>query len=67
MTNKELYKSTFDEIQISDNVMAKLLLVKRVDAECQKKYGIAYKIAKAIVAIGSVFAASGALFSVPLL
>lgn len=67
MTKKELYKNTFDEIQISEHMMAKLLLVKSVDVECQKKYGIIYKIVKAIVAIGSVFAASGALFSVPLL
>lgn len=67
MTNRELYKDTFDEINISEHMMAKLLLIKNVDAECKKKYGVLYQIVKVIVAFGSVFAASGALFSVPLL
>lgn len=67
MTGKELYRSTYDEIQISEHMLTKLMMMNGGNLVYEKKYGIAYRVAKVIISFGSVFAASGAFFSVPLL
>lgn len=67
MTGKEFYKSTFDEVQVSQYMLTKLMVMSGENLVYEKKYGIVYRVAKVIIAFGSVFAASGAFFSVPLL
>ncbi len=67
MTGKEFYKSTFDEVQVSDYMMTKLMVMSNGNPVYEKNYGFLYHIAKAIVAFVGVLAASGTLFSVSLL
>lgn len=67
MTGKEFYKSTFDEIQVSEHMIAKLMMMSGEEFVSKRKYGIVYRIAKVVITFASVFAASGALYSVPLL
>lgn len=67
MTGKEFYKSTFDEVHVSEHILARLMIMDEQNLICGKKHGVLYHIAKAVVAFAGVLAASGALFSVPLL
>ena len=67
MTGKEFYKSTFDEVKVSDYMLTRLMVMDGENLVYEKSYGFLYHIAKAIVAFVGVLAASGTLFSVPLL
>lgn len=67
MTGKKFYKSTFDEIQISDYMLTKLMVMSSTDCVYEQNHGIIYLIVKAIAAFVGILAASGTLFTVPLL
>lgn len=67
MTGKEFYKSTFDEVKVSDYMLTRLMLMNSENPAYGKNYEFLYHIVKAMIAFVGVLAASGTIFSVPLL
>ena len=66
MTGKEAYRSTFDEINVSPQMMTRLMLQNGNVVVMENSYGIVYRAIKAIVTFITVLTASGVLFSVPI-
>ena len=67
MNGREFYKKTFDEIQLSDQAMTRLMLVNNTAVVCRQQYPLENRILKAAVAFLGFLLASGTVFSVPLL
>lgn len=66
MTGKNIYKSTFDEIQIPEYMFMKLMMLNGQNLIYEQSNGFLYRIVTGIITFIGVMAASGALFSVPL-
>jgi hypothetical protein len=66
MNGRDLYKSTFDEVKVSNEMMAKLMLLNGTPLIQTKNVGPVYRIVSAILTFLGVLAASGAFYSVPL-
>jgi hypothetical protein len=66
MSCKNIYQKTFDEVNISNEMMAKLMLLNCNDNEEQQHEHLLYYFFKTAVALLGVLFASGTLFSVPI-
>lgn len=66
MPGKNIYKSTFDEIQIPEYMFMKLMMLNGQNLIYERSNGFLYRIVTGIITFIGVMAASGALFSVPL-
>lgn len=67
MTGKDFYKDTFNEIQVSDYMITKLMLLNGSSLNDMKRRGVLYHVAAAIITFVCTLLASGTLFTVPLL
>lgn len=66
MTGKNIYKSTFDEIQIPEYMFMKLMMLNGQNLIYEQSNGFLYRFVTGIITFIGIMAASGALFPVPL-
>lgn len=67
MSGRDIYKKTFDEVNISDYTLTKLMLLNGDIVSTNNHEHIVYRILKTAVAFIGVLFASGTLFSVPIM
>ncbi|MCR5703761.1 MAG: hypothetical protein K6G85_03990 [Eubacterium sp.] len=65
MSGKELYQKTFDEINLSDRALAKLMLLNAGVVPARKSEFLLYRVFKAFVGFVGFLIASGTIFRIP--
>ena len=65
MNGKQLYQKTFDEINLSDHAMAKLMLLNADVTVSRRTDFFFYRMLKAIVGFIGFLIASGTIFRIP--